>query len=76
MRWEIESDPTDVLWPWQVEGHLLFAMWTNLAVISTDDGSTVWRTQYPVVPFPRMTGVQANSATVFVAFSSIESGGD
>lgn len=76
VRWEIESDPTDVLWPWHVDDDLLFAIWTNLAVISTDDGSTVWRTQYPVVPFPRMTGVLANSDTVFVAFSSIPSGGD
>jgi PQQ-like domain len=76
VRWEIESDPTDVVWPWHVDGDSLFAIRTNLALISTDDGSTVWRTQYPVVPFPRMTGVQANSDTVFVAFSSIPSGGD
>jgi outer membrane protein assembly factor BamB len=76
VRWEVESDPADVLWPWQVDGDVLLAIRTNLAVISTDDGSTVWRTQYPDVPFPRMTGVLANSDTVFVAFSSIPSGGD
>ena len=71
-----ELGPTDVSWPWHVDSDVLFAIWTNLVVISTDDGSTIWRTQYPVVPFPRMTGVRANSDTVFVAFSSVASGGD
>lgn len=64
VRWEIELDPTDVSWPWHVDSDVLFAIWTNLDVISTDDGSTIWRTQYPVVDFPRMTGVRSNSDTV------------
>jgi hypothetical protein len=76
VRWETELDPTDVSWPWHVDNDVLFAIWTNLVVISTDDGSTIWHTQYPVVDFPRMTGVRANSDTVFVAFSSVASGGD
>lgn len=75
-RWTIEYDPADELWPWHVDDGVLFAIWNNLAVLSTDDGSTIWRTQYPVVEFPRMTGVRANSDTVFVAFSSVASGGD
>ena len=75
VRWTIEADTTDVQ-PWHVAGGVLLAIWTNLAVISTGDGSTIWRTQYPSVEFPRMTGVRANSDTVFVAFSSVASGGD
>ena len=75
VRWTIDADSTDVQ-PWHVAGGVLFAIWTNLAVISTRDGSTLWRTQYPSVEFPRMTGVRANSDTVFVAFSSVASGGD
>ena len=47
-----------------------------LAACDLEDGSTIWRTQYPAVEFPRMTGVRANSVSVFVAFSSIRSGGD
>ena len=75
-RWVIEQDMADELWPWYVDGGVLFALWNNLALISTDDGSTIWRTHYPAVEFPRMTGVRANSDTVFVAFSSIASDGD
>ena len=74
-RWEIEPDPADV-WPWYVDGNVLYAIWTNLALISTADGSTIWRTDYPNVEFPRITGVRANSDTVFVAFSTVASGGD
>ena len=74
-RWEIEADPSDV-WPWYVDGNVLYAIWTNLALISTADGSTIWRTDYPNVDFPRITGVRANSDTVFVAFSTVASGGD
>ena len=75
-RWTIEHDPADELWPWHVDDGVLFAIWNNLALISTDDGSTIWRTHYPIVEFPRMTGVRANSDSVFVAFSAVASGGD
>jgi outer membrane protein assembly factor BamB len=63
-------------WPWHVDGKDLFAIWSDLAVISTRDGKTRWHTSYPVAEFPRMTGVRANAALVFVAFSSVPSGGD
>ena len=75
-RWAIEQDMADELWPWYVDDGVLFALWNNLALISTEDGSTIWRTHYPAVEFPRMTGVRANADTVFVAFSSVASGGD
>ena len=64
------------VWPWYVDGNVLYAIRTNLALISTADGSTIWRTDYPDVEFPRITGVRANSDTVFVAFSTLASGGD
>jgi outer membrane protein assembly factor BamB len=77
-RWQIDNvDPYGTIgWPWHVDGDLLFTIWSNLAVFSTRDGKTVWQTNYPKVEFPRMTGVRANSTLVFVAFSSIASGGD
>jgi outer membrane protein assembly factor BamB len=63
-------------WPWHAEGKDLFTIWSNLAVLSTSDGHTRWGTNYPKAEFPRMTGVRANTDLVFVAFSSIPSGGD
>jgi outer membrane protein assembly factor BamB len=63
-------------WPWHVSDEVLFTMWTNLALVSTDDGSIIWRTDYPDGEFPRMTGVAVNDDTIFVAFSSVRSGGD
>jgi hypothetical protein len=79
MRWErSEIDPygAEVGWPWHVDGDELFTIWSNLAVLSTTDGSTRWGTDYPVAELPRMTGVRANDDSVFVAFSSQASGGD
>ena len=86
-RWErapIDPYGAEVGWPWHVSGEVLFTIWSNLALLSTEDGTTLWRTSYPVVSpgigasleFPRMTGVRTNDDTVFVAFSSIPSGGD
>ena len=78
-RWErapIDPYGAEVGWPWHVRGEVLFTIWSNLALLSTADGSTIWRTDYPVVEFPRMTGVRANDDSVFVAFSSTPSGGD
>ena len=75
VRWQNEPTAEQFL-PWHVSNGVLFTIWSNLALISTEDGSTIWRTQYPAVEFPRMTGVRANSVSVFVAFSSIRSGGD
>jgi hypothetical protein len=78
-RWERKPvDPygTEMGWPWHVAGDVLFTIWSNLALLDTTDGSTMWRTDYPAAEFPRMTGVRANAETVFVAFSSVRSGGD
>lgn len=78
-RWALEGvnpyGPT-MGWPWYAEGKELFTIWSNLAVISTRDGKTRWHTNYPQAQYPRMTGVRANSDLVFVAFSSVRSGGD
>jgi hypothetical protein len=49
----------------------LYALWTNLCVISTVNESTLWKTSYPDVGFPRMSGVATNSEAVFVAFSTV-----
>ena len=76
VRWERPAARGDVVWPWTASDDELFAMWTNLDVMSTEDGTTIWRTNYPPTQFPRMTGVAANDDTVFVASSSIPSGGD
>ena len=77
-RWKLDGvDPYGAMgWPWFVEGKEVFTIWSNLAVISTRDGKTRWQTNYPRAEFPRMTGVRANATLVFVAFSSIASGGD
>jgi outer membrane protein assembly factor BamB len=78
-RWERDLEPIAAgygPWPWHVSDEVLFTIWTNLALISTDDGSTIWRTDYPDGEFPRMSGVAVNDDTVFIAFSSVRSGGD
>jgi hypothetical protein len=62
-------------WRWYVEGDDLFAISTNVAVVSTRDGKTRWNTSFPIADLPRMTGVRASARMVFVAFSSVPSGG-
>jgi outer membrane protein assembly factor BamB len=74
-RWSL-SATSDVRWPWNTGDGVVFALWTNLTVLSTDTGSVVWETTYPLDGFPRMTGVGWDEATVFVAFSCVPSGGD
>lgn len=79
VRWQLDDiDPygTELGWPWHVQDDVLFTIWSNLALLSTDDGTTIWRTDYPVVELLRMTGVRADDDTVYVAFSSTPSGGD
>lgn len=93
VRWErklVDPYGADMGWPWYASDRGLFTIWSNLVVLSTKDGATLWRTNYPVersrspgvpspspgVPARRMTGVRANSSTVFVAFSKAPSGGD
>jgi hypothetical protein len=51
-------------------------MWSNLDALSTTDGSLLWSTNYAPVDFPRMTGIAADEAGVFVALSSVPSSGD
>jgi hypothetical protein len=75
-RWRTE---TDVLgWPWHVARGRLFAMWFDLQVIDTTDGSTVWGTSFgqPSTGFPRMFGAVTNDRVVFVSFTSVQAGGD
>jgi outer membrane protein assembly factor BamB len=76
VRWTQTIEAPGRSYPWYAEGEHVYAIWTNLAVISTKDGAVLWHTEYPDVQFPRMTGVLANDGAVFVAFSSVASGGD
>ena len=56
VRWVTPTvDPPDRPWPWHATDGRVFTIWNNLVVMSTDDGSVLWRTEYPVVEFPRMT---------------------
>jgi outer membrane protein assembly factor BamB len=76
VRWRRAWDPVRYSWPYDVAGDTLVAMWTNVDAISTEDGSTRWATDEASDDFLRMTGTSANDATLFVAFSTIASGGD
>jgi hypothetical protein len=83
VRWRRELPPAGPTapappWPWHVTGDRLLAMWTNLEVVATDDGSVRWETGYPepTLGFPRMHGGLANSHSVFVSFTTVRSGGD
>lgn len=75
-RWRMDGGMSG--WPWHVANGRLFAMWFDLLVIDTIDGSLVWRTTYgePTEGFPRMFGAVANDDTVFVSFTSVVAGGD
>lgn len=79
VRWQREGiDPygAEIGWPWYVDDGVLFTIWSNLALLSTDDGSTIWRTDYPPDNPMTMTGVRSNADSVFVSFSSVPSPGD
>jgi hypothetical protein len=84
-RWGVAvTDPyTEGAWPFHVVGQRLFTLWYELQVRSTADGSVLWETDYvdPATartgPTPiRITGVRANTDTVFIAFSTEASPGD
>jgi outer membrane protein assembly factor BamB len=62
--------------PWYVKDGLLFTIWTNLSLISTKDGSILWHTDFPMVEFPRISGVRSNASRVFISFTMVRSGGD
>ena len=36
------EDIPDELWPWCMDGGVLFALWNNLAMISTNNRNTIW----------------------------------
>ena len=76
VRWRQPWDGVRYSWPYYVSGDTMFAMWTNLDAMSTADGTNRWATTYPSQEFPRMTGTFANDNAVFVAFSTVASGGD
>jgi hypothetical protein len=69
-RWSKDLVPGDG-WPWYVEDGVLYTLWSNLALLSTKDGSVIWRTDYPVVDVPRMTNVRTNDKLLFVSFTSV-----
>lgn len=75
-RWRI--DGRTIGYPWHVADGRLFALWFDLHVIDTADGSVIWNTSFgePAGGYPRMFGAVANDDTVFVSFTSVESGGD
>jgi outer membrane protein assembly factor BamB len=79
VRWR--RNLSEPLGPWHViHDDRLLAMWNNLEVVATDDGTVRWRTEYPKPLsgpiYPRMMGGLANSKSVFVSFTSVASGGD
>lgn len=84
IRWEkpVVNPYVGSSWPWHVAGQRLFTLWFNAAVLSTIDGSLLWRTDFPTPSKPadpaplRMSGVRANDRTVFISFSAVRSGGD
>lgn len=75
-RWRVDASVLG--WPWHVARGRLFAMWFDLQVIDTSDGSIVWATSFgqPSTGFPRMFGALTNETSVFVSFTSAQSGGD
>jgi outer membrane protein assembly factor BamB len=74
-RWRRPFDGIRNSWPYVAEGGIVFAMWSNLDALSTTDGSLLWSTDYAPVDFPRMTGIAADEAAVFVAISSVPASG-
>lgn len=75
-RWRLDSGVLG--WPWHVANGRLFAMWFDLQVIDTSDGSRLWATSFgqPATGFPRMFGAVTNATYVFVSFTSSVAGGD
>jgi hypothetical protein len=55
-------------------------LWSNLQVRSTVDGELLWRTDYPAEEMEstglRMSGVDTDGTSVFVAFATEASAGD
>lgn len=75
-RWRI--DAAQLGWPWHAANGRLFAMWFDLQVIDTSDGSILWATSFgqPATGFPRMFGALTNETSVIVSFTSVQAGGD
>lgn len=75
-RWRRSMVPYRSGWPWIVENGVVYCIWNNLTLVSTRDGHTIWRTDYPDAAYPRLTDVAPTAAAVVVAFSDVASGGD
>lgn len=75
-RWRVDSNV--LAWPWHVANGRLFAMWFDLQVMDTSDGSILWATSFgqPASGFPRMFGAVTNETSVIVSFTSVQAGGD
>lgn len=76
-RWRWAQEGTYAS-PWHVTGERLFAMGPDLWVLDTQDGTVLWHTSYgeSATGYPRMFGALANDDSVFLAFTSVPSGGD
>jgi outer membrane protein assembly factor BamB len=76
VRWERSLG--DEAYPWWVDGERVFSSWSNVASMSTVDGSVFWVTDYPQTEtgFPAPRGVVTNDSLVFVSFASGFGSGD
>jgi hypothetical protein len=76
VRWE--RDLGVEAYPWWVDGDRVFTSWTDLAILSSADGSVLWTTDYPQTDtgFPAPRAVLANDTSVFVSFAAGFGGGD
>ncbi len=76
VRWEQELGME--AYPWWVDGERVFASWTNVASMSTVDGSVFWITDYPQTEtgFPAPRAVITNDTSAFVSFASGFGSGD
>lgn len=76
-RWRLAYDDVPAS-PWHATDDRVFALGSDLWVLSTDDGSVYWSTPYgdAAMGGPRLFGALANDTTVFVSFTMVASGGD
>jgi outer membrane protein assembly factor BamB len=77
VRWEVPL-VDEALRPFYADEEAVYALWSDLMVLSTDDGSLLWRTSYRTEPDGRlrMTAALPDGDLVFVSFSSSRSSGD
>jgi outer membrane protein assembly factor BamB len=70
-RWRRSTDPV-LSDPQQVVDGGVVLLWTDLAVLSTTDGTTRWTTPASVSPETPMSSVGHNSASIFVTFNGLQ----